>query len=108
MPQTELRGDDRDVVILLLVAVRLEHLLLPGRLLQVVRTEFAFAPVLELALALLLQQVEHDLDRRIVGRSDSLPARDGEIAFRSVGQFLSRTGEASFGEESTQGCDLVG
>jgi hypothetical protein len=26
MPQTELRGDDKDVVILLLVAERLEHL----------------------------------------------------------------------------------
>ncbi len=81
MPQTELSRHDEDVVILLLVAERLEHLLRLGRLLQVVRTEVALAPVLELALARLADLREHLLHGFAVGRGDRLPLRDGEPSF---------------------------
>ena len=110
MPQTELSRNDEDVVILLLVAERLEHLLRPGRLLEPIGTEFAFAPVLELALARLADLREHLLHGFAVGRGNRLPLRDGEPSFRvsrnrPLGQLL--VGETDAREQLPQDVRLL-
>jgi len=82
--ETELAGNDQDVVALLLVSQRFELLYCALVLSEILRSEFAFAPVVELALALFLDQVKHLLDRFLVGLGNRLPSWDGEPPF-SVG-----------------------
>ncbi len=85
MLDAKLRRNDEDIITLLLA----EFLERGGRavaLLETVGTELAFAVVVELAAAGLLDQIEHLLDGFAVRRGDLLPARDGEPSFGAVGQ----------------------
>ncbi len=111
MPQTELGGDDENVLILLLVAERLEELRRPCRLAQAFRTELAFTVVVELAVTGLLDHVQYLLHRFVVGRGDLLPPRNGEPSFgvrgkRAFGQLLG--GIADAGEQLAQAVRLFG
>ncbi len=111
MPQTELSGNDEDVLVLLLVAERLEDLRRPGRLTELIRTELTFTVVVELAVTGLLDHVEHLLHRFVVGRGDLLPPRNGEPSFgvrrkRAFGQLL--VGVTDAGEQLAQAIRLFG
>ncbi len=111
MTDAELGSHHEDVVILLLVAERLEHLLRPSRLLEPIGAEFAFAPVLELAVARLTDLREHLRHGSTVGQGDLLPLRDGEPPFgirrdRPFGQLL--VGETDAREQLPQDVRLLG
>ena len=84
----ELAGNDKDVVVLLLLAHDLEHV---GRLLglpEVLGIDLTVAVVLEPALALRLEQVQNLLDRLGVGRCDLLPPRNGKPSLGALGEWL--------------------
>jgi len=71
----------------------------------------AFAVVVEVALALLLDQIEHFLDRLVVGLGDQLPPRNGEPSFgvgrnRLLGDLL--VGETDARNELAQDVGLLG
>ena len=97
---------------LLLVAELLPHADRLGRLAEIVRAELAFAIVVEAAAVGLRQSVEDLLQRLAVGLAELLPARDGKIAFRTVGQFLLAVREDrtiavdEFGEQILKNADL--
>jgi len=108
--ETELGSDDQDVEALLLVTQRLE---LFGRTLVLAKILFpdpVFAVVVEFALALLLDQIEHLLHRLVVGLSDQLPPGNGEPSFgigrkQLIGQLL--IGESDAREELPQDVGLL-
>ncbi len=111
MTDAELRRNDEDVVVLLLVAEFLEHARRLGRLPETPGIELAGAVVVELAVTGLLDHVEHLLHRLVVGRGDLLPPRNGEPSFgvrgkRAVGQLL--VGVADAGEQLAQAVRLLG
>lgn len=111
MTDAELRRNDENVVVLLLVAELLEHACRLGRLPETLGTELAVAVVVELAVTGLLDHVEHLLHRLVVGRGDLLPLRDGEPSFgvrgkRTFDQLL--VGVADAGEQLAQAVRLLG
>ncbi len=101
---------DQNVEARLLVTQCLELL---GRTLvlsEIRLSDFAFAVVVEIALALLLDKIEHLLNRLVVGLGDRLPARDGKPSFGIrwkwlFGQLL--IGESDAWEELPQDVGLL-
>ena len=77
----ELAGNYENVVALLLVAEPVESSDVLSMLTQVLRAELALAVVVELAVAGLLDEVEHLLQGLAVGRGDGLPSHDGKRPF---------------------------
>ncbi len=80
----ELARNHEDVVAFLLLPELGPDLGGLGVLAQAIRSQLALAVVVELAVAGLLDEVEHLLQRFPVGRRDLLPARDGEVALRTL------------------------
>ncbi len=89
MTDAELRRNDEDVVVFLLVAELLEHACRLGRLPETLGTELAVVVVVEVAGTGLPDHVEHLLHSLVVGRGDLLPLRDGEPSFSIRGKRLS-------------------
>lgn len=109
--QTELGRNDEDVVVLLLECELLEHGTGPRRLAELVFTEFAFAVVIELAVARLLDRVDDLLHRFAVGRGHGFPFRDGEPTFGALGHFALGdllAGVSELGEGLAQDVGLLG
>ncbi len=109
MTKTELSGNDQDVVTLLSFAQRFEFLCRPFVLANLL-SKFAFTPVVELALALIPDEIEHLLHCFVVGLDDRLPPRNGEPSFgvrrkRLLGDLL--IGETYAWEELTQNVGLL-
>lgn len=106
----ELSRDDEDVVILLALCQRLEHLLRLGRLLQVVRTELV-AVIVVVEPPLRRDHSENLFDRFAVGRGDRLPLRDGEPSLGVRRQRLLLgdllVGETDAGKELSQDDGLL-
>ena len=108
--ETELCGNDQDVVALLSTAERLELLRGPLMLAEILRSEPTFAVVAE-AATLPLDQIEHLLQGFLVGLADRLPPRNGEPSFgalrkRLLGEFL--VGEPDARNEPPQDVGLLG
>jgi len=110
MAKTELASHNEDVVILLLIAELLEHGRRLGRLAQTRIVQLAVTVVVELAVAGLLDRVEHLLHGFAVGRRDRLPLWDGEPSF-GIGRDLTfrelLVGESDTREDLAQNVRLL-